>query len=138
MAAAHADRRATRGALCGHVGWSTSVEWWPSGFALLDDAARRTCRRRPCAGSYQLVYLVFNAISVLQTQAEQAECFRNAAHHLAPGGRFVIELWVPDVLESRHAAAQGDQQPAKLRNGKTRLIGPELFEARRGSLVGPR
>ncbi|MFJ8927627.1 MULTISPECIES: class I SAM-dependent methyltransferase [unclassified Streptomyces] len=49
------------------------------------------------AGSFQLVYLVFNAISVLQTQSEQVECFRNAARHLAPGGRFVIELWVPDV-----------------------------------------
>ncbi|MFF4053928.1 class I SAM-dependent DNA methyltransferase [Streptomyces chartreusis] len=51
----------------------------------------------PGAGSFQLVYLVFNAISVLQTQHEQVECFRNAARHLSPGGRFVIELWVPDV-----------------------------------------
>jgi hypothetical protein len=24
-------------------------------------------------------------------------CFRNAARHLAPGGRFVIELWVPQL-----------------------------------------
>lgn len=49
------------------------------------------------AGEYTLVYLVFNTISNLLTQAEQVECFRNAARHLGPGGRFVIELWVPEL-----------------------------------------
>jgi SAM-dependent methyltransferase len=48
-------------------------------------------------GQYALVYLVFNTISNLLSQAEQVACFRNAARHLAPGGRFVIELWVPEL-----------------------------------------
>ena len=48
-------------------------------------------------GQYSLVYLVFNTISNLLTQPEQVACFRNAARHLAPGGRFVIELWVPEL-----------------------------------------
>jgi SAM-dependent methyltransferase len=48
-------------------------------------------------GPYTLVYLVFNTIANLLTQAEQVACFRNAARHLEPGGRFVIELWVPDL-----------------------------------------
>jgi len=48
-------------------------------------------------GKYALVYLVFNGISNLLTQAEQIQCFRNAARHLTPGGRFVIELWVPEL-----------------------------------------
>ncbi|WP_211366745.1 class I SAM-dependent methyltransferase [Pseudonocardia kunmingensis] len=48
-------------------------------------------------GSYTLVYLVFNTISNLLTQAEQVACFRNAARHLGPGGRFVIELEVPEL-----------------------------------------
>ena len=48
-------------------------------------------------GSFALVYLVFNTIGNLRTQPEQVECFRNAARHLRPGGRFVIELWVPPV-----------------------------------------
>ncbi|WP_225094809.1 class I SAM-dependent methyltransferase [Streptomyces sp. CoH27] len=48
-------------------------------------------------GTYRLVYLVYNTISNLLTQAEQVECFRNAARHLGPGGRFVIELWVPEL-----------------------------------------
>ncbi|MFD9891309.1 class I SAM-dependent DNA methyltransferase [Amycolatopsis sp. NPDC059027] len=49
------------------------------------------------AGKYTLVYLVYNTISNLLTQAEQVACFRNAARHLVPGGRFVIELGVPDL-----------------------------------------
>jgi SAM-dependent methyltransferase len=48
-------------------------------------------------GEFALVYLVYNTISNLLTQAEQVECFRNAARHLVPGGRFVIELWVPEL-----------------------------------------
>lgn len=48
-------------------------------------------------GDFSLVYLVFNTISNLLTQAEQVECFRNAARHLTPDGRFVIELWVPEL-----------------------------------------
>nr|BFE57451.1 class I SAM-dependent methyltransferase [Dactylosporangium thailandense] len=48
-------------------------------------------------GEYTLVYLVFNTISNLLTQDEQVACFRNAARHLVPGGRFVVELEVPDL-----------------------------------------
>jgi SAM-dependent methyltransferase len=48
-------------------------------------------------GTFSLVYLVFNTISNLLTQPEQVACFRNAARHLVPGGRFVIELWVPEL-----------------------------------------
>jgi len=48
-------------------------------------------------GTYTLVYLVYNTISNLLTQSEQVACFRNAAMHLTPGGRFVIELWVPEL-----------------------------------------
>jgi SAM-dependent methyltransferase len=48
-------------------------------------------------GVFSLVYLVFNTISNLLSQAEQVACFRNAARHLTPGGRFVIELGVPSL-----------------------------------------
>jgi SAM-dependent methyltransferase len=48
-------------------------------------------------GEYSLVYLVYNTISNLLTQEEQVECFRNAARHLGRGGRFVVELWVPQL-----------------------------------------
>jgi SAM-dependent methyltransferase len=50
-------------------------------------------------GEYTLVYLVYNTISNVLTQAAQVACFRNAARHLLPGGRFVIELWVPELRE---------------------------------------
>jgi SAM-dependent methyltransferase len=48
-------------------------------------------------GDYALVYLVYNTISNLMTQAEQIACFRNAARHLTQDGRFLIELWVPEL-----------------------------------------
>jgi SAM-dependent methyltransferase len=48
-------------------------------------------------GEFTLVYLVYNTISNLLSQAEQVACFRNAAWHLTPGGCFVIELEVPDL-----------------------------------------
>lgn len=48
-------------------------------------------------GGFTLVYLVYNTISNLLTQDEQVDCFRNAARHLEPGGRFVIELLMPPL-----------------------------------------
>ncbi len=46
-------------------------------------------------GEFSLVYLVFNTITNLTSQDEQVACFENAARHLRPGGRFVIETNVP-------------------------------------------
>ena len=59
---------------------------------VLGDMARGTV-----PGTFRLVYLVYNTITNLLTQAEQVECFRNAARHLEPGGRFVIEVTVPEL-----------------------------------------
>lgn len=48
-------------------------------------------------GSFSLVYLVYNTIENLTTQAAQVACFRNASAHLGPGGFFVIEVGVPGL-----------------------------------------
>jgi len=48
-------------------------------------------------GTFSVVYLVFNTIMNLTTQAAQVACFRNVAAHLEPGGRFVIEVGVPGL-----------------------------------------
>lgn len=48
-------------------------------------------------GRFRLVYLVYNTIGNLLTQDEQVACFSNAARHLEPGGRFVIEVGVPPL-----------------------------------------
>jgi SAM-dependent methyltransferase len=47
--------------------------------------------------TFRLVYLVRNTITNLTSQTEQVEGFRNAARHLDPGGRFVVENYVPDL-----------------------------------------
>ncbi len=49
------------------------------------------------SGEFSLVYLVFNTITNLRTQAEQVACLRNAAAHLVPGGCFVVEVYVPPL-----------------------------------------
>lgn len=48
-------------------------------------------------GTFRLAYLVFNTVMNLTTQAAQVACFRNVVAHLEPGGRFVIEVIVPDL-----------------------------------------
>jgi SAM-dependent methyltransferase len=46
---------------------------------------------------FSLAYLVFNTIMNLTTQDEQVACFRSVAAMLQPGGRFVVEVGVPDL-----------------------------------------
>ncbi|WP_233257670.1 class I SAM-dependent DNA methyltransferase [Micromonospora sp. S4605] len=56
-------------------------------------------------GEYALVVLAFNTVFALPDQAAQVACFRNAAAHLRPGGRFVVEAWVPDPGAFRAGSA---------------------------------
>lgn len=53
----------------------------------------------PPDGDYQLISIVYNAITCLLHQDEQIACFQNAARHLRPGGHFVVEVWVPQVRQ---------------------------------------
>ncbi|MGK5682525.1 methyltransferase domain-containing protein [Actinoplanes sp. URMC 104] len=56
------------------------------------------------AGSFALVYLLRNTITNLTTQDEQVQAFRNAAEHLAPGGYFVVENYIPRLRTTVFAA----------------------------------
>lgn len=66
--------------------------------------------------NFSLAFLVFNTIANLLTQDDQVRCFQNAARHLAPGGRFVIELWVPQLrsLPPGHGGTVEVSQPGYL------------------------
>ncbi len=48
-------------------------------------------------GGFSLVFLVFNTFSNLVSQEAQLSCFKNAAAHLQPGGRFLVENAVPPL-----------------------------------------
>ncbi|MCT2583678.1 class I SAM-dependent DNA methyltransferase [Actinophytocola gossypii] len=45
-------------------------------------------------GEFALAFIAFNSIFVLPSQRAQVDLFRNAAAHLRPGGRFVLETAV--------------------------------------------
>jgi SAM-dependent methyltransferase len=53
-------------------------------------------------GTFTLAYLVFNTIENLTTQDQQVQCFENVAHHLEPGGCFVIEVGIPALQRLPH------------------------------------
>ena len=58
-------------------------------------------------GDYPLIYVPFNTFFALTAQEDQVRCFRNVAAHLRPGGSFVIEVFVPDLLRfDRHQRTQ--------------------------------
>ncbi len=52
----------------------------------------------PVAGSYRLVYVVYNTLFNLLTQEDQVRCFENVAAHLTDDGSFVVEAFVPSFL----------------------------------------
>lgn len=52
----------------------------------------------PVPGSYRLIFVVWNSLFNLLTQADQVRCFENVAAHLTDGGSFVVEAFVPAFL----------------------------------------
>ncbi|ADP82936.1 class I SAM-dependent DNA methyltransferase [Pseudofrankia inefficax] len=48
------------------------------------------------SGDVSLVYVVFNTLFALPTQAEQVRVFAAASEVLAPGAAFVVQAFVPD------------------------------------------
>jgi SAM-dependent methyltransferase len=48
-------------------------------------------------GTFSLIFVAFNTLFALLTQEDQVRCFQNVAAHLADGGRFVVEAFVPDL-----------------------------------------
>ena len=47
-------------------------------------------------GPFALIFVAYNTLFNLADAARQAACFAAAAERLAPGGRFVVEAFVPD------------------------------------------
>ncbi len=71
-------------------------------FANVDELVR---------GRFRLVFVAYNTLFELQSQDEQVRCFSGGARHLAPGGLFVVEAFVPDLTrleQAVHAASVTD------------------------------
>ncbi len=48
-------------------------------------------------GPYTLAFVVFNTFFAILNQDDQVRCFENVARALVPGGRFLVEAFVPDL-----------------------------------------
>ncbi len=46
---------------------------------------------------FDFVFLIFNTFFNLTSQDAQVRCFENVAHHLNPGGGFLVETFIPDL-----------------------------------------
>ncbi|GAB7188236.1 class I SAM-dependent methyltransferase [Kitasatospora sp. Ki12] len=55
--------------------------------------------------SFTLVWVAFNSLFLVDDPREQENCFRSVAGHLAEGGRFVVEAFVPAPEQFDGAAA---------------------------------
>jgi SAM-dependent methyltransferase len=71
-------------------------------------------------GGFSLVVLAINTIFALPDQDAKIRCFETAAWHLRPGGRFVVEAWVPEALP-----AGSSLRPRTLSPGYIGLVAAE-------------
>lgn len=60
------------------------------------------------AKKYDVVFVVYNTFYGLLTQDDQINCFKSVYNALKPGGKFIIEAFVPD--------------PARLAKGQSSMI----------------
>jgi SAM-dependent methyltransferase len=72
-------------------------------------------------GEFPLIFLGFNTIFGLLTQERQVDCFRNVAAHLEPGGRFIIDCFVPDLRRF-------DQYNTRLAVSSISTVSEHLYE----------
>jgi SAM-dependent methyltransferase len=79
-------------------------------------------------GTFTLVYLVFNTIENVTSQDEQVAVFANAAAHLAPGGRFVVEVEVPSI------ASLPPSERGRVFDFSPRHVGIDTLDDRMGQL----
>lgn len=98
-------------------------------------------------GEFSLIFVAYNSFFALQTQDEQVRCFQNVTTHLAAGGTFVLEAFVPQsanftgglkvtaVTDERIGLKVSEHDPVRqrlksqhvvIRNGEIRLYPVEV------------
>ena len=81
-------------------------------------------------GRFAVIFVVYNTFFVLLDQGRQRRCFERVAEHLAPGGRFVIEAFVPDPgrfergqhIEVRHVGTDSALLSVSRHDGGTQRV----------------
>ncbi|HEY7593337.1 MAG TPA: class I SAM-dependent methyltransferase [Actinophytocola sp.] len=68
---------------------------------------------------FAVAFIAFNSIFVLPTQEAQVQLFRNAAAHLRPGGRFVLETM---VVSGARPGDKGTFRVARIEHDKLTIV----------------
>jgi SAM-dependent methyltransferase len=74
---------------------------------------------------FAVAFIAFNSIFILGTQEKQVELFRNAARHLRPGGRFVLEAEVvtpPSADQGKLSVVHVEADQVMLSGGMTDAV----------------
>lgn len=68
-------------------------------------------------GKYDVVFAVFNTFFALTTQEEQVNCLQCVQKILAPGGKLILELFVPDLkrFEGGQAVRVSEVKPDQVK-----------------------
>jgi SAM-dependent methyltransferase len=74
---------------------ATRAGLWPAGIALVAADVRGLIL--PDAGTYRLAIIALNSLLLLGRRDEQRAAIATLAHHLAPGGVAVVDVWQPDA-----------------------------------------
>jgi len=70
-----------------------AVEWVCADFRSFDLSGRS--RRFPAAGGFKLAFMAFNTVAHLHDEEELASCLGAVRAHLAPGGKFMLDMFNP-------------------------------------------
>ncbi len=84
-------------------------------------------------GTFNLIFVAVSSIFALVTQEDQVRCFANVAAHLAPGGVFVVDAFVPDPAlftdEQRLATHRVDVEEVELIAGRHDRVAQRVSSA---------
>jgi SAM-dependent methyltransferase len=81
--------------------------------------------------AFPLIFVAYNSFWLLDTEAAQAACLRAVARHLAPGGRFVLDVFPPTRDDRLDDVGLVQELPLARRGRRILRVKDYLYDAGR-------